>query len=170
MTNSYTYTARNADNPELVVTFTLVDDHLRLSMPAMFEMIGQLSGADEKLKEAKAHLKTQIKPGLVKAVEAISGPTHIKDASVQVADERFRLKIWQRLAGLRLAPFWLNMGRVDNPEAAQAFDSELKARQADAARPGRFFGPLDYWLGWVGLGLLLAILVRRAYNRNKWRA
>lgn len=160
MTDTYTYTARNADNSDLMVTFTLENEHLRLSMPEMLEKIGRVSRADEKLSEARAQLESQVKPGAVKAIESISGPVHVNDASVQLADERLKFSAWQRLVNLRLTPFWLNLGRVDNPDAAEAFIRELKARQSTAAHPGRFFGPLDYWLGWATLVLFIAVLLR----------
>lgn len=160
MADTYTYTARNVENPELVMTFTLENNHLRLSMPDMLGMIGQVSGAEEKLNEAKEQLRTQARPGVVKAIESVSGPIHVNDVSVKFADERLSFSAWQRLANLRLAPYWLNLGQVDNAAAAEAFVTELKSRQARASYPGRFFGPLDYWLGWAALGFIIAILLR----------
>lgn len=158
---TYTYTARNANNPDFILTFTLEDDHLRLNVPEIGEKIGQIARADEKMTEAKQQLKTQVAPSVLKAIESFSGPIQINDVAVSLKDDAsLRFNAWQRMGGLRLAPLWLNMGRVDNPDAAEAFMTELEERKAAASKLGAFFGPLDYWLGWAGLLLLLAVVFR----------
>lgn len=157
---TYTYTARNADDPDQVLTLSLENNHLHFYLTGVLRKVEQVSQADDKLDEAKQQLKSQVKPGLLKVAEGLSGPFHINDVAAHFNGEQFQLNAWQRLAGLRLAPLWINMGRVDNSDAAEAFVSELEERQASASHPGRFFGPLDYWLGWAAVFFVLVVLFR----------
>lgn len=154
---TYTYTARNAENPDLVVTFTLENEHLRLTLAELLEKAVRVAQSDEKITEAKQILRSEAPSGALK----LTGPVHVKDVQIHMDDDQhFKLNAWQRLAGLRLAPLRLNIGRIDNPEAAEAFAAELEERQAAAAPAGKFFGPLDYWAGWAGLLFLIVLLVR----------
>jgi hypothetical protein len=68
--------------------------------------------------------------------------------------------MWQRLGGLRLAPIMFNMGKIDNEAAAEAFVKELEKRKAEEEHAGKFFGPLDYWFGWLGIVFLIGFLIR----------
>jgi hypothetical protein len=165
MKDTYTYTARNVDNPEAVVTFTLENDHLRLSLPELLEKVTQVAQAGERAHEAARQLKSQLKPGTLKAIEGALGPVHVNDTSVWLTAQQLKVLLWQRLAGLRIVPMWLNLGRVDNPEAAAAFVNEVRQRKGAAPHPGRFSGPLDYWAGWAGLLLVIALLIRWSRNR-----
>jgi len=167
MTNTYTYTARNADQPDLVVTFTLEDEHLRLSLPEVLEQVGQIAHADEKVAEAAQQLKVQVKPGALKVIQSFSGPVHLGDTAARLTGESLKVRLWQRVAGLRLAPLWLDLGQVDNPEAAEAFVAELARRKAAVSYPGRFFGPLDYWVGWTALLLFILVLLRWSRKRAR---
>ena len=160
MADTYTYTARNINNPDVVVTFTLEDDHLHLSLTGLLEQAGKISDSDEKLAEVKRQLKTQAIPGTMKLLENLVGPIHVSDLALRSNGEGLVLKAWQRVGGLRLAPLKINMGQVDNPPAAEAFVAELKARQKAAAHAGKFFGPLDYWIGWAALFFGIVLLLR----------
>jgi hypothetical protein len=164
MADTYTYTARNADNPDKVVTFTLYGNYLRVNLTGVLEKIGKISASDEKTEQVKEQLKADVQPTAMKVVENISGPFHVSDvtSNLVISDDDVSLKVgaWQRVGGLRLAPLWINVGWVDNPEAAEAFVSELEARKAAAEHPGKFFGPLDYWAGWAIVGFLVSVLFR----------
>ena len=161
MANTYTYTARSARDPERVLTFTLYEDTLSVNLTGVLESLEQVAAAESRGDEAKKQLKTQFKPTTLKVVEKLSGPVHLGDVNVDLDDDgRFTLKSWKRVAGLRLAPLNISIGPVDNPEAAKAFIAELEQRRAASAHPSKFFGPLDYWFGWVGLVLAAVILIR----------
>jgi hypothetical protein len=160
MSDTYTYSARNVDNPDVVVTFTLENDHLRLSLTGLLEQAGKVPTSEDKLADIKEQFKNQAMPGTIKLLETITGPIHVGDLAVHSNGEYLALKAWQRVGGLRLAPLKIDMGRVDNPPAAKAFVAELKSRQKAAAHAGRFFGPLDYWVGWAALFFGVVLLLR----------
>lgn len=160
MANTYTYTARSAQDPERVLTFTLYDDTLSVNLTGVLESLEQVATAESRGEEAKKQLKTQFKPTTLKIVENLSGPVHLGDIKFDLNDGRFNLKSWKRVGGLRFAPLNISIGPVDNPEAAEAFIAEFEQRKAATSHPGKFFGPLDYWFGWVGLALVAVILLR----------
>ena len=59
------------------------------------------------------------------------------------------------------------MGQVDNEEAAEAFVDELEQRKEETkSNASRFFGPLDYWIGWAGMLLLIGLFIRRPKNNE----
>ncbi len=161
MMDTYTYTARSADDPQKVITFTLRDEYLEINVTGMLEHIGEVVSGEERKRAVEKKIKTQAKPAALKVMEELSGPIHISDVKGEVAGEdQLKLTIWKRVGGLRAAPILLQFDNVDNPEAAQAFIAELKNRKASADHLGKFFGPLDYWLGWIGLVFVLVLLWR----------
>lgn len=161
MNDTYTYTARSADDPEKVITFTLTDEYLEISMTGMLEDISEVVSGEEGKEVIEEKIKTQAKPTALKVMEEISGPIHISDVKGEVTKtDQLRLTIWKRLGGLRAAPIMFEFERVDNPQAAHAFIAELEERKVDAEHLGKFFGPLDYWLGWIGLAVALILLWR----------
>jgi hypothetical protein len=166
VTETYTFTARDAQVPEKVVTFTLYGDHLRVNFTGLVEKIGKISQSDEKPKEAGRQIATEAQPATLKLAQQISGPVHIGDVHAELDGEDFKLHAWQRLAGLKLAPLWVNVEHVDNIDAAKAFISELEDRKDEAEHPGRFFGPLDFWAGWAGLLIGIAVLFRWPELKN----
>ncbi len=157
---TFTYTARSVDNPDRVITFTLYDSHVRVSPTGLLEQTGTLSQSEDKSAEIKEQIKTQAKPLFKKITEEISEPVHINDVNASLSDEHLKVTMWQRLAGLRLAPIMFNMGKIDNEAAAEAFVQELEKRQVKEDHPGKFFGPLDYWIGWLGITLTIGFLIR----------
>jgi hypothetical protein len=125
------------------------------------ESLEQVAAAESRGDEAKKQLKTQFKPTTLKVVENLSGPVHLGDVNVELDDDgQFTLNSWKRVGGLRLAPLNISIGPVDNPKAAEAFIAEFEQRRAASSHPSKFFGPLDYWFGWVGLVLVAMILIR----------
>jgi hypothetical protein len=160
---TYTYTARNIENPDKVVTFTLYDGHMRVNLTGLLDQAKTVTSADEKSGELKQQVSMQAKPALLKLKEGISGPVHVNDINAAMDNDRLRVTMWPRVAGLRLAPVQLKMGQVDNEEAAEAFVDELKQRKDMTESDSRkFFGPLDYWIGWAGLMLLIGLFIRRS--------
>lgn len=160
MKDTYTFTARNAENPEKVVTFTLYGNHLRVNFTGLVEKTGKVIQSDEKPKEAGRQIAAEAQPAALKMAQKVSGPIHINDLRVKLDGDKFKLRAWQRLGGLRLIPLWVNIEHVDNIDAAKAFVGELRNRKEAAQHPGRFFGPLDFWAGWAGLLLGIAVLFR----------
>lgn len=161
MTETYTYTARNVNNPEKVITFTLYDGHMRVNLTGLLEDLGTITAAEDKAAEAKRQLKSQAGPTTLKVLENMTGPFHVRDTSASLDEEdRLRVMAWKRMAGFRLAPVMISAGRVDNPEAAEAFVEELDQRAEETESINRFFGPLDYWLGWLLMITGLVVLFR----------
>ena len=158
---TYTYTARNINDPDKVVTFTLYDGHVRVNLSGLLDQANILVSSEEKSDELKHQVRLQAKPALLKLKEGISGPVHISDVNASFEDEQFRVKLWPRVGGLRLAPVQVDMGQVDNEDAAEAFVNELEQRKESESDARKFFGPLDYWLGWAGLLLLIVLFIRR---------
>ena len=165
--DTYTYSARNVDNPEMVMTFTLTDHSMVVSLTEAPEKISKIAQAEEKGDVARNQLSSQVQPLVMKLIEGVSGPISISDVNANLEGDSLKIMGWNRVAGLRLAPFVLNMGNIDNPKAAQAFVDELEKRKGDAPTSNRFFGPLDYWIGWIGMITLIFILLRRPGRRSK---
>lgn len=162
---TYTYTARNMQNPDKVLTFTLQGDYLKVNLTGLEENLTDiLTGEpDQEGEGAKKQLSSQAGPTALKVMESISGPVHVSDVSIHLSgkdESHFRITLWQRLAGLRAAPVVLDMGRIDNPPAAGKFKEELHKRQQSAGKISKFIGPLDYWLGWIGMVLLMLFFIR----------
>ncbi len=162
--NTYTYTARNAGNPNKVLTFTLQGDFLKINLTGLEDDLAEIIGGDKNKENLKETISDQTGPTALKVMEGISGPVHLGDVSVRLSGENqnnFKITLWKRLAGLRAAPVVLDMGEIDNPPAAGKFAEELRARQESAGKISKFFGPLDYWLGWIGMALLALVFIRR---------
>lgn len=158
---TYTYTARNINDPDKVVTFTLYDGHMRVNLTGLLDQANTVASSKEKPDELKHQVRLQAKPALLKLKEGISGPVHISDVNANFEDEQFQVKLWPRVGGLRLAPVQVDMGQIDNEDAAEAFVDELEQRKESASDARKFFGPLDYWIGWAGLLLLIGLFIRR---------
>jgi hypothetical protein len=160
MAETYTYTARNADKPDEVLTFTLRGDHLYVDIAGVLEQIEKVREAEQIKEEVHRQMKAQAKPVMLKVIESFSGPVHVSDAKAYMVGDGLVVNVWRRVAGFRLAPMLISISRVDNPEATNAFITELDERKKTAGHVGKFFGPLDYWFGWAGLLVLFVILVR----------
>lgn len=157
--NTYTYTARDATNPDKVITLTIVDDHVQVHLTGILDSAGELLQSEERRSEAGRQLAVQAAPAAFKLAEGISGPVQINDLHASLKEDHLTITAWRRAGGLRLAPLRISIEEVDNPAAAQAFINELEARQDQAEHPGRFAGPLDYWLGWAGVALAVGALL-----------
>lgn len=159
---TYTYTARNEQDPNKVITFTLDGEYLKVNLTGLSENLGKLIRKDS-ADEDQAQLGIQTAPVAIKVLEEITGPVHINDVSGKWAgssNDNFQITIWNRIGGLRAVPFILNLGTVDNPKGAQQFLDELAFRKKEAGKTGILFGPFDYWLGWIGVVLLGLFLFR----------
>lgn len=155
MENTYTYTARSADDPQKIVTFTLHDDKMSVGVGAPMEQLEQAVASitadeDEKPEEAQLWLK----PLAISLIERGTGPFNVEDVDATIEEGRLNVKGWVRLAGLRGGAITLMEGKVDNPDAAEAFVTELDRRKAEV---GKAILPFDYWLTWVGM--IVALIV-----------
>ena len=159
MTKTYTFTARDGLEPERTLTLTLFPEHVRVNLTGLWEQLGKIARADNKPDEAKIQFQNQASPAVLKLLETISGPIHIRDFHASLDGDAFSIKIWQRFRNLRLAPISLQIDPVDNLDAAEAFITELDDRKAEASRAARFPGILDYWLTWAGMFLGVIALI-----------
>jgi hypothetical protein len=157
---TYTYTARSKRNPEKVITFTIYEDYLKVNLTGLLDKVPDIMEEDQRKAAIKSFLANQSGSALYKAIERLSGPVHINDVSPNLEDGQFKLTLWKRLAGLRLAPITIAMVNVDNPDAAAQFIETLFERQKSSEAPGVFAGPLDYWLTWIGMLIGLIVLIR----------
>lgn len=157
---TYTYTARNKDNPDRVLTFTIVDDYIEVNLTGVVNQVSDLIEEEGQKASIKKFLTEQSGIALYKVVERLSGPVHVNDVRSVFEDGHFKLTFWKRVAGLRFAPLTLSMGNIDNPDTAAQFIETLMGQQGKADEPGFFSGPLDYWATWVGLIIGLIALIR----------
>jgi hypothetical protein len=156
MENTYTYTARNIDNPHQIVTFTLADHHLSVGLGAPLEQIEavlQQTDVGDEAEEKETQL--WLKPLAVSLLERGVGPFRVSDVYAQVEEDRLRISAWYRASGLALAPVTLIDGQVDNPPAAEAFVKELDRRKTEVTGAYGRFNVLDYWLTWVLIGAVM---------------
>jgi len=160
MSFTYTYTARDQENPDSVVTFTIFEKYLKVNLTGLLDRVSKMGEKEDREKAIKSLLSTQSSSAIYKALERLSGPVHIKDVSPYFEEGQFKLTFWKRLAGLRVAPITISIGNVDNPEAAGQFIETLIERQNQTESPGVFSGPLDYWVTWIGLLIGLIVLIR----------
>lgn len=158
---TYTYTARNVDHPDKVVTFTLDDERMRVNLTDQLEQVETVAGSGFTPKELLHRVKSKAKPLYRKLRERITGPVHVSDVNANLKEDKFLVRMWPRVAGLRLAPIRINMGQIDNEDAAEAFVDELDYRKEITPAARKLFGPLDYWIGWAGLMLLVGLFIRR---------
>jgi hypothetical protein len=169
MKETYTYTARSRQNPDEMITFTIDRQYLRINPANMAENLSKIAAAEDRKQASKEQFQALIKPTALTLFETWTGPIHIGDVHLNLSGSEqtgLTLTAWKRLAGLRLAPFHIHIKEVDNPDAALAFAEEVNNRKQEFGKPGAFFGPLDYWLGWLG-GLLAFIIFVRWRKKNK---
>ena len=157
MEKTYTYTARSIENPEQVVTFTLQDHRMSVGTGVpleQFETILQHEDTgDEATKEGEA--KPWLRPLAVSLLERGVGPFQVADVHAAADDDWLRISAWYRAGGLALAPVTLVNGRVDNPQAAQAFVEELERRKSEVTGALGALNILDYWFTWILAGVLI---------------
>ncbi len=163
---TYTYTARNANDPDRVVTFTLDDEYLKVNLTDWMDQASTILQSEEKPSEIKEQIKKQAAPSAAKLMETIAGKVHVSDVRANLDDAHLTVTLWQRAGGLRLSPMRLNMGNVDNVDAAESFLNEIEIRKQETQHTSKFFGPLDYWFGWAALIFVVALLLRWPGDRG----
>lgn len=172
MAETYTYTARSAENPERVVTFTLRDSRMSVGVGAPLEQVEraiELGRGEEKEEEVEEGVQVELgeaekpklwlRPVAVSLLERGTGPVHIDDVVANLMDDWLRVRAWIRTGGLRLIPITLIDGRIDNPVAAQDFVEEVQERKTVTGL--NLFGLFDYWATWIAAGILALVMFQR---------
>ena len=168
MENTYTYTARSADNPEQVVTFTFYDRNLLVDVGVPVEHVERALEARQAEGEAEYHVQPWLKPMAISAIERGTHPFDVADVYAGTDNGGLAVTAWVRAGGLRLAPVVFSMEHIDNAAAAEAFVDELERRKASVDRPSRFPGLLDYWASWfVGGFSIAAVLASWLHKRYR---
>jgi hypothetical protein len=158
MENTYTYTARNAQDTSQIVTFTLHDDHLTVGLANPLEQIeATLQTENGDTATERQSVQPWIKPIAVALLERGLQPFDIGDVRATSENGRLRFVAWTRLGGLRLAPISFDIEQVDNPEATDAFVRELQTRKTSITGAEALPGILDYWASWFATSLVLII-------------
>ncbi len=181
MAMTYTYTARSADDPSHMATFTLYQERMTIDVGGTFENIERAVQARSQAAAAKANgssssplvIPSWVKPAAIRLAQQGAKPFSITDVVVVASDGgTLNVRTWVRVGGLRLAPLNFHWDEVDNPDAALAFASELARRQHTVTQPGPFSGPLDYWVTWVvaSIGVLIVIAGQLASDDDKQKA
>jgi hypothetical protein len=96
-----------------------------------------------------------LRPLAISLLERGIGPFQVADVNATAADDWLRVNAWYRAGGLALAPVTLVSGRVDNPQAAQAFVEEIDKRKEEVAGAFSLLNVLDYWFTWILAGALM---------------
>jgi hypothetical protein len=165
--NTYTYTARSAEDPAQVVTFTLHDHSMSVDLGTPLEYVERAIQPEETGDIAESAIEPWAKPMALSVWERVTRPFSVADVHASAVDNWLQVTSWVRALGLRLAPIPFLMERVDNPDAARAFVDELNERKKTARQPGTFRGPLDYWITWLLGSLLIIMLVWLGLRRDE---
>jgi len=154
MEDTYTYTARSIEYPEQALTFTLHNHHMSVEMAAPVEQVERILPREEEERELEEEAKIWLKPLAVSLIERGTGPFRVEDVYPRTDEDWLRVKAWYRVGGLGLVPVTLLDGRVDNPDAAQAFVEEVTRRKEEVQGTTGFLSILDYWITWFAAGFL----------------
>jgi hypothetical protein len=157
---TYTYTARNSEDPGQVVTFTLHNHHLSVGLSAPLEQMERALEAEEGGPEEEAEAQLWLRPLAISLVERGVGPFRITDIYPHLDEDWLRVKAWYRAGGLGLMPVTLVDGPVDNAPAAEAFVQEVDRRKEDAAGAAGVLNVLDYWITWFLAAFLFVGLLK----------
>ncbi len=179
MAKTYTYTARSADNPERVVTFTLRDSRMSVGVGAPMEQVEaaiELGRGKEEPEEEGAEEGTEVevaraerpklwlRPVAVSLVERGTQPVHLDDVVARLNNDWLTVRAWVRAGGLRVVPITLIDGRVDNPVAAGDFVEEVQERKTVTGF--NILGVLDYWATWIGVSLVAIFLLQSSRRKG----
>lgn len=168
--NTFTYTARSAENPDKMAMFTLHNGSVSIQLGnALLEQVEQ---AYESFRvDDDRTLSTWLKPIATGSLQQLMEPIPIEDFDAELKDETLQTTAWLRAGGLRLAPVMMNWRHVDNVAGAEAFMEALEKRREELGETRRFPNPFDYWAGWIIMGLvsivLPIILIRQFMHRQE---
>ncbi|MBN1427146.1 MAG: hypothetical protein JXB07_02095 [Anaerolineae bacterium] len=173
MEDTYTFIARSAYDPSKVATFTLCDGTMMVDMGSPLENLEKpLQIVDEDVvgETGSSLLLVEsiwMRPVVLRLFERVTQPISISDIDASQVGDGLHVQAWIRVGGLRLAPIALVWNEVDNPDATQAFITELNRRKQATVHPGRFWGVLDYWASWLAVGLVVGFLLFRQLQKRE---
>ncbi len=157
MENTLTYTARGADDPDNMATFTLHNGSISIQLGnALLEQVEEVYetfrvGDDRTL-------STWIKPLATGSLQQLLEPIPLEDFDAEFKDDTLQTTAWLRAGGLRLAPVMMKWEQVDNPAGAAAFLEALDDRKSGLDDSHRLPNPFDYWAGWAILTIVTLTL------------
>lgn len=187
MEDTYTYIARSVERPERFAIFTLHNHSMSVDVGGLVEQIGTTlesvgeGEAEALLEEAVDDTQGEpasrevgssgpwLLPLAVSIMQRVKRPFNIGDVVADLKERGLAIRAWIRWKGLRLIPIRFKWSEVDNPEAAEAFVDEVSQRRQETRHPGLFQGILDYWITWIGAGLIGGFLVARGLRRKDQR-
>lgn len=154
MAKTYTYTARQATQPELLITFTLSQNYLLI----------EAGGLDQTAAAAAADLAALDRLGAGSKIFTIlkSSPRpqlDLVNVDVGIEKDCLRLMAWLRSAERRWLPLTLVLEHVDNPEAARAFVKELNRCKTVLLQQERFAEWLSAKAAWFLAGSFATLAV-----------
>lgn len=154
MAKTYTYTARQATQPELPITFTLAQNYLLI----------EAGGLDQSTAAAAADLAALDRLDAGSKIFTIlkSSPRpqlDLVNVDAGVEKDCLRLMAWLRSAERRWLPLTLVLEHVDNPEAARAFVKELNRRKTALLQQERFAEWLNAKAKWFLAGSFATLAV-----------
>jgi hypothetical protein len=157
-TNTFTFTARSAEDPDKTATYTLHDGHVSIAFGQAF--LEQVESAFEAIAddESESVLAKLIKPAATGSMQQVMRPIPLEDFDASTGGDNLHTVAWIRARGLRLAPILMRWQQVDNPPAARAFVEELQARKESLDIRDGWRAPADYWITWVVGGLLIVVM------------
>mgnify|MGYP001822878034 CR=1 FL=1 len=167
---TFTFTARNIEDPNRLATFTLQNGSVAMLLGDA--LVEQVESAMEALdEEQRTQIRTWLQPAATGAVQAAIKPIPVNDFNADLsADGDFHTTAWVRAGGLRLAPVRISWDQVDNPQGAAAFVQELERRQENMSAEKTGTGPFDYWATWLlfaGVAILTPLILWRYLSGRK---
>ena len=172
MEETYTYTARSAEDPDQVVTLTLHDQGMSVDLGVPLERLERAIESASSEGEGIRGLEAGkwLKPTAMSIVQWGTRPFDVVDVDAESDGEGLRMTAWVRMGGLKLVPVSFAMDRVDNPDAARAFIAELDRRKRTTKASTGLPGPLDYWFSWfaaVAVSAVVAAVWLRQREKRK---
>ena len=157
MENTYTYTARSAEDPSRMVTFTLRDHRLTVDLT---------TSAEDLRKALRSSQEDVAADETLTWIKTIAGPLHsrgddsfsLDDIDASVDRDALRIAAWTQSDDEHVQPIIISLDRVDNADAARAFVRELNRRKLSLARRQRLLGVIGQRLYWFLTGFFTATL------------
>ncbi len=147
MENTLTYTARSANDPDKMATFTLHNGSMSIQLGnALLEQVEEVYESFRV--DDDRTLSTWIKPLATGSLQQLLEPIPLEDFDAEFKNDTLQTTAWLRAGGLRLAPVMMNWDHVDNPAGAAAFLEALDDRKSGLSNR-RIPNPFDYWAGWL---------------------
>lgn len=167
--NTFTFTAREIENPDKIATFTLQNGDVSVQLGnAMLTQVVDTLESESEQSEEDANLVDLTKASALGTVQKVLHSIPVYDFDVDLEDQKLHTTAWIRTGGLRAVPMSVTWDEVDNPEAARAFVREVNERKKAAPQVNKMPSILDYWAGWlvVGVsGLVFLVTILRLLKR-----